>query len=1292
MFRIRFLVAALVTTLLVATQLPQSPLNVWEGFVSPSEAALYNTQISSRSRPFLDCGGGAYCNPGGHWDGNGAVAPTVILDGLVGGQVIHGTAGGSVEFGNGGASCAAGNGQNAIPKQVLIGQFGKYVNNQFIVVPYPAGPSGAVLLGWAAAGITVPAGATHLYASVPDSRYDDNSGSCSFTNVTVTGGAASSSAQAQQIDYGMTLTGPATVSPATTYNYSFASTKSGPGLFWGVRVVTSGPAGTVINVPDPNNICTGQNTNQVTCTSPAVQRSASNTGGTNTFSIRTPATCPGGQFVISETATVLGTTDSNPGNNQTQAVSTWSCGASSSSAGPSTLDYGITLSGPSLAHANDTLTYILGTSKSGPATVWGATEVVHFVPGSTVVSVNNDPNHRCQVSGSDVTCIHPIVTRTGTEGSIGFTVRAPASFTCDAGFTVTADATTQGAADSNLSNNHAETSGYFQCAASSSSNPPPPAQCQDGLDNDGDGATDMADFSCQNSGGTSETNPKAACQDGIDNDNDTRADAQDPGCHDDGNPNNPASYNRQDNSEFNPQIACSDGQDNDGDGFIDIADPGCHDDGNPNNPASYNFIDNDEFNTVQSSSSSAHSSSSSVFHAQCSDGADNDNDGLIDAQDPGCYTKGFYSPNDNDEANHVDSSSSSSAQPLPQCRDGIDNDNDGATDYPADFSCSGPNDDSESQPLAQCQNGIDDDGDGLADYPQDPGCQSRQDNNEFNAASSSSSSSVFRAQCGDGFDNDNDGLIDTQDPGCYTNGFYNPNDNDETNQASSSSSSTTSSSSAGTPSFFVQKTDNRSSVQPGETLTYTITIVNLSGVNASGVTVTDPLSGQLSFVSASDGGFLNSSVVTWQNLFIPAYSTRVLTVSALVKSDATGTITNTAYINGQGTGGTDTTVISGGNTNVNLNVTVNAPVQINAGGTLTYGITIVNNGQGNATNVMLNDYFASGLTFLSSSDGSCTLQGQGVVCTLGGLSAGQSRQITLVFLANGQSGSYCVPSTLISNVTVHADQAVANGGSATSTTSLQCPNAQLTLSKTDDRVTAAPGEQLNYTIVIHNASGVQANGVTVSDTLPYQLSFLSASDGGSISGQTVTWPNLTVPAYGDRTLTVGARISGSAVTGVIVNTAQLQGNGIAVQATASDATTILTPLPPPSYGGQGGGYVNAQNDANQYGIQSNTSTVNAPVTGDGNTVAITTVQQNQTQQYLIAQQQLQPEDDSKTPPEQIVMLPKTGAGDRTGPLENVTRFLLPVSAGQAAVPAVLWSSMILMAMAGAAKAGRRFYL
>ena len=80
----------------------------------------------------------------------------------------------------------------------------------------------------------------------------------------------------------------------------------------------------------------------------------------------------------------------------------------------------------------------------------------------------------------------------------------------------------------------------------------------------------------------------------------------------------------------------------------------------------------------------------------------------------------------------------------PQCRDGFDNDNDGARDFPADFSCSSPDDNDETYPQPQCNDNIDNDNDILDDFPLDRGCTSRQDNDELPQAQYSSYGSRTR--------------------------------------------------------------------------------------------------------------------------------------------------------------------------------------------------------------------------------------------------------------------------------------------------------------------------------------------------------------------------------------------------------------------------------------------------------------------------------------------------------------------------------------------------------------------
>jgi hypothetical protein len=90
------------------------------------------------------------------------------------------------------------------------------------------------------------------------------------------------------------------------------------------------------------------------------------------------------------------------------------------------------------------------------------------------------------------------------------------------------------------------------------------------------------------------------------------------------------------------------------------------------------------------------------------------------------------------------------------CSDGKDNDNDGLTDFPADPGCISVSDQNEREAGgAECDNQKDDDGDGLIDFPADSGCLGPTDTSE-----------QANQQCANGKDDDGDGLIDNADPGC----------------------------------------------------------------------------------------------------------------------------------------------------------------------------------------------------------------------------------------------------------------------------------------------------------------------------------------------------------------------------------------------------------------------------------------------------------------------------------------------------------------------------------------------
>src|SRR6185312_6873787 len=103
--------------------------------------------------------------------------------------------------------------------------------------------------------------------------------------------------------------------------------------------------------------------------------------------------------------------------------------------------------------------------------------------------------------------------------------------------------------------------------------------------------------------------------------------------------------------------------------------------------------------------------------------------------------------------------------------------------------------------------------------------------------------------------------------------------------------------------LFVQKTDGRPSLRPGDTTTYTLTVSNYFPATATGVLLTDGLPPNVSLVAASDGGTLAGGTVSWPafDLAPGARVTRSLTVKvdAVVPPDVTA-LTDTATVSGGG--------------------------------------------------------------------------------------------------------------------------------------------------------------------------------------------------------------------------------------------------------------------------------------------------------------------------------------------------------------------------------------------------------
>jgi uncharacterized repeat protein (TIGR01451 family) len=119
----------------------------------------------------------------------------------------------------------------------------------------------------------------------------------------------------------------------------------------------------------------------------------------------------------------------------------------------------------------------------------------------------------------------------------------------------------------------------------------------------------------------------------------------------------------------------------------------------------------------------------------------------------------------------------------------------------------------------------------------------------------------------------------------------------------------------------------------------------------------------------------------------------------------------------------------------------------------------------------------------------------------------------------------------------------------------------LVVSKADAGKPVGPGSTIDYTITVRNIGNAPATGVSVTDPVPSNTTFVSAGSGGYLGGKTVHWDNVTVPAGGSVSLPYSVRIDpnlSSSVTG-IVNDGIVVKTGTGVAATGSPHTTKIAP-------------------------------------------------------------------------------------------------------------------------------------
>ncbi len=362
----------------------------------------------------------------------------------------------------------------------------------------------------------------------------------------------------------------------------------------------------------------------------------------------------------------------------------------------------------------------------------------------------------------------------------------------------------------------------------------------------------------------------------------------------------------------------------------------------------------------------------------------------------------------------------------------------------------------------------------------------------------------------------------------------------------------------------IVKDDNRNVAQPGEELTYDLTVTNSSTrAESTGVVVTDVLPAELDFVSATDGGTYDAATntVTWNLGTFAALETRTIQVIAAIKtSTPPGTqIENAARVTtDQGCDdpvGCETTDITR-TPDISI-VKDDHKTVVLPGEESTYDLTVTNKADVAAADVVVTDVLPANLTFVSATDGGTyDAATRTVTWNLGSLDAGAQRivQIVATVSATAVINDSIVNPARVTTEDVCVDDPATPQNECESIDINHIPSVSIT--KDDGREIVRPGETLNYVLTATNNSDVDAPNVIVRDTLPSNVDFVSSSIRGvqAVDDEsTFEWELGTLAAGESKQIIVTVKVHlGLPAETLIVNTASITTDGRCVNNPATE--------------------------------------------------------------------------------------------------------------------------------------------
>lgn len=354
----------------------------------------------------------------------------------------------------------------------------------------------------------------------------------------------------------------------------------------------------------------------------------------------------------------------------------------------------------------------------------------------------------------------------------------------------------------------------------------------------------------------------------------------------------------------------------------------------------------------------------------------------------------------------------------------------------------------------------------------------------------------------------------------------------------------------GNTTITINKYVDKTTVKPGESITYTLNVKNTGNAVASNVEVQDSVPAGLQYQSSTAGcsSPVNNIVKCFAGTLNPSEA-KSFSIVFLVPSSLAQNCPATSYMNqasitaGNAPTATSNSVLTVLQCTLPTLEIVKTALQTTVGPnkSITYSITVKNKGQSVANSVTLMDHIPQYLNF-QSSDAGCSSNSTDVTCLLNSLQPNEQRTVNLTFSA--------IPSALCDATVLNTATATITGIAQTFSSNnafikIQCDNAKLVATKTTQQTTIGLNGLINYQIRVENQGQSPADNVIVIDTIPPNTQFQS-SDAGCVSdGTNITCQLNSIPANQSRTVTLTFQVLPSAeCNSVIYNKAHVQATNL----------------------------------------------------------------------------------------------------------------------------------------------------